>query len=82
MKLKSCLSICLHFWHANDSAVSTWMEMRLAGNESCIFEDHKVYKPIVPTIHQQECLEDKGVSNHSSVRQLDGGSSPTVDVFL
>ena len=31
--------------------------------ESCVFEDHKVYayKPVVPTVHRQECLEDEGV---------------------
>ena len=60
------LSVRLHFWHADNSAVSARIGTRLARNESCVFEDHKVYfyKPIVPTIHGQECLEDEGVSSH------------------
>ena len=70
IKLKSRLfvrpSVCLHFWHADNSAVSARIETRLACNESCVFEDHKVYfyKPIVPTVYRQECLEDEGVSSH------------------
>ena len=46
-------SVCLHFWHADNSAVSARIETGLARNESCVFEDHKVYfyKPIVPTVH-------------------------------
>ena len=57
---------CLHFWHADNSAVSARIETGLAQNESCVFEDPKVYfyKPIVRTVHRQECLEDKGVSSH------------------
>ena len=61
-----CLSVCT-FWHADISAVSARIEKTgLARNESCVFEDHKVYfyKSIVPTVHRQECLEDKGVSSH------------------
>ena len=60
------LSVCLHFWHADNSAVSARIETGLARNESCVFEDHKVYfyKPIVPAVHRQECLEDEGVSSH------------------
>ena len=48
-----CPSVCLHFWHADNSAVSARIETGLARNESCVFEDHKVYfyKPIVPTVH-------------------------------
>ena len=63
-------SVCT-FWHADNSAVSAWIETGLARNESCIFEDHKVYfyKPIVPTVHWRECLEDKGVSSHKPVKQ-------------
>ena len=66
IKLKSRMSVCLHFWYTDISAVSTRIETGLARNESCIFEDHKVYfyKPIVPTVHPQECLEDQGVSSH------------------
>ena len=58
-------SVCI-FWHVDNSAVSVRIKMGLAQNESCVFEDHKVYfyKPIVPTVHRQECLEDKGVSSH------------------
>ena len=54
------------FWHADNSAVSARIETGHARNESCVFEDHKVYfyKPIVPTTHRQECLEDEGVSSH------------------
>ena len=29
--------VCLHFWHANNSAVSALIEMGLAQNESCVF---------------------------------------------
>ena len=58
-------SVCT-FWHADISAVSARIETGLARNESCVFEDHKVYfyKSIVPTVHRQECLEDQGVSSH------------------
>ena len=66
IKLKAiCLlvhpSVCT-FWYADISAVAAWIEMGLARNESCVFEDHKVYfyKPIVPTVHRQECLEAEG----------------------
>ena len=41
IKLKSRLSVCT-FWHADNSAVSAQIEMELARNESCAFEDHKV----------------------------------------
>ena len=37
-----CLSVC-NFWHADNSAVSARIEMGLARNESCVFEDHEVY---------------------------------------
>ena len=59
------LSICT-FWHADNSAMSARIATGLARNESCVFEDHKVYfyKPIVPAVHPQECLEDEGVSSH------------------
>ena len=52
IKLKSRLFVCT-FWHANISAVSARIETGLARNESCVFEDHKVYayKPIVPTVN-------------------------------
>ena len=43
IKLKSRLSVCLHFWYTDISAVSTRIETGLARNESCVFEDHKVY---------------------------------------
>ena len=35
--------------------------MELAQNESCIFEEHKIYfnKPMKPTVHQKECVEDE-----------------------
>ena len=64
-----CLSIrpsACTFWHADNSAVSARIEMGLARNESCVFEDHKVYfyKLVVPTVYPQECLEDEGVSSH------------------
>ena len=29
--------------HADNSTMSARIETRLAGNESCVFEDHKVY---------------------------------------
>ena len=69
IKLKSHLSICLSvctFWHTDNSAMSAQIEMGLAQNESCVFEDHKVhfYKPIVLTVHRQQCLEDEGVRSH------------------
>ena len=86
VKLKSCLSVCLSvctFRHADNSAVSAQIETGLARNESCVFEDRKVYfyKPMAPTVHQLECLEDEGVSSHLPVKHLAGGSSSTVDVF-
>ena len=63
---KSCVCLSVHpfvytFWHANYSAVSARIETGLAQNESCVFEDHRVYfyKPIVPTVHRQECLKDQ-----------------------
>ena len=61
-----CLSVCLHCKLADDSAVSARIETGLAQNKSCVYEDHKLYfyKPIVPTIHRQECLEEEGVSSH------------------
>ena len=60
-----CPSDC-SFCHADNSAVSARIEMGLVRNEICVFEDHKVYlyNSIVPSIHQQECLEDEGVSSH------------------
>ena len=42
-KLVVCLSVRLHFWHADDSAISAWIETGFARNESCIFEDHKSF---------------------------------------
>ena len=61
-----CPSVRLYFWHADNSAVSTRIETGLAQSKSCVFGDHKVYfyKPIVPTFHRQEYLEDEGVSSH------------------
>ena len=41
IKLKSRPSVRLR--HADNSAVSAWIETGLARNESCVFEDHKVY---------------------------------------
>ena len=40
-----CLSVCLsvRLRHADISAVSAQIETGLARNESCVFEDHKVY---------------------------------------
>ena len=65
IKLKSYLSVCLHFWHADNSAVSASMETGLAQCESCAFDDHKVYfyKPKEPTVHRQGCVEDEDI-NH------------------
>ena len=66
IKLKSHLPICI-FWNADISAVSARIETTgLALNESCVFEDHKVYfyKPTVTTVYRQECLEDEGVRSH------------------
>ena len=40
IKLKSRLSVCLHFWNAHNSAVSASIETGLARNESCVFEEH------------------------------------------
>ena len=37
-----CLSVCT-FWHADISAVSARIDTGLARNESCVFEDHKLY---------------------------------------
>ena len=53
------------FWHADISAVSARIEMGLAWNEICVFEDHVYfYKPIVPTVDWQECLDNEGVRSH------------------
>ena len=58
IKLKSCLSVCLHFWHADNLVVCALIEIGLARNEGCVFEEHKVYfyKSTEPTIHRQECV--------------------------
>ena len=66
IKLKRRLSVYLHFWHADNSAVCALIETRFAQNESCVFEEHKVhfYNPTEPTVHQQECLKDESVSSH------------------
>ena len=37
-----CLSVCT-FWHADISSMSARIDTGLAQNESCVFEDHKVY---------------------------------------
>ena len=57
-----CLSVHLHFWHADNSAASAWIETGFARNERCVFEDNRVYfyKPTWPTVHRQECVKDKG----------------------
>ena len=49
-----CLSVHLHFWHADNSTVCALIETGLARNESCVFEEHKVYfyKPTEPTVHR------------------------------
>ena len=40
-----CLTVCLsvRLRHADISAVSARIETGLTRNESCVFEDHKVY---------------------------------------
>ena len=45
IKLKSRLSVCLsvRLRHADISAVSARIETGFTRNESCVFEDHKVY---------------------------------------
>ena len=59
-------AVCLHFWHADNSAVFASIETGLARNESCVFKEHKVYfyKPTEPTVHRQECVKGIGVSSH------------------
>ena len=61
-----CLSVRLHFWHADNSVVCALIETGLARNESCVFREHKVYfyKPTEPTVHRQECIKDEGGSSH------------------
>ena len=61
-----CMSIRLHFWHADNSAVFASAKTELARNESCVFKEYKVcfYKPIELTIYQQECVKGNGVSSH------------------
>ena len=63
LKLKSC--VYLHFWHADNSAVSASIETGLAESESYAFDDHRVYfyKPKEPTVHHQECVTDEAI-NH------------------
>ena len=41
MCLHIYLSVRLYFWHADNSAVSASIEIALAQNESCVFEDHR-----------------------------------------
>ena len=36
-----CLSVHLHFWHADNSAVFASIETGLARNESCVFKQQK-----------------------------------------
>ena len=40
IKLKSRLSVHLHFWNAHNLVVSASIETGLAQNESCAFEEH------------------------------------------
>ena len=41
--LSTCLSFRLYFWRADNSAVCAFIETILAWNESCVFEEHKVF---------------------------------------
>ena len=43
IKLKSRLFVCLSDRDTDISAVSAWIEVGLAQNESWVFWDHKVY---------------------------------------
>ena len=65
--LKSTVRLSvLSFWHTVNLAVCALIETRLAQNERCVFEEHKVYfyKPVQLPIHRQECIEDEIVSSH------------------
>ena len=75
IKLKSRLSVrpsVCTFWHADISAMSARIETRLAENESCVFEDHRVYfkKPMVPTVHRHT-LKSKVCTAHPWCTSLD-----------
>ena len=73
--LSVCLSVRLHFWRNDNSAVCALIKARLAQNESCVFEEHNVYfyKPTEPTVHRQECVKDEGVSSHYPIKHVAAG---------
>ena len=65
IKLKSHLSVCPHFWHADNSVVSVRIETGLAQNKSCVLEDHKFYFKSLhmhAITHPHECAKGTGVS--------------------
>ena len=70
IKLKSrlsvCLSVCIFGTLITQPCQHGLKRDLLEMKAVIVFEDHKVYfyKPIVPTVHRQECLEGEGVSSH------------------
>ena len=70
IKLKSHLPVCLSVCpdrHADISAVSAWIEMGLAPNESSAFWDNQVCfkKSLCPITHPDKCAKGTGVSQNS-----------------
>ena len=56
-----------------------------------VFDDHRVYfdKSIVPAVHRQECLEDKGITCKSTgwwfeshCRLFFSSMVPTVNIYF
>ena len=57
-------SVCLSDRPANISAVSAWIDVGLAGHESCVLWNHVVclYKSSSATIRPRECAKGTGVT--------------------
>ena len=58
-----CLSVRPSDRPADISAVSAWIDVRLARNESCVFWNHVVclYKSLSATVGPHECAKGTGV---------------------
>ena len=83
------LSVCT-FWNTHNSVISALIKTGLDQNESCVFEDCKVYfyKSTGSTVYQQKCVKDESISTKQPltyevlpVSYLAGGWSPTLHVF-
>ena len=75
------------FWHADNLAVSIWIETRLSRNESCVFEDHSSFSQAYSTHHSSTGVPRRQRCKHPLIckapmlKQLASSLSPTADVF-